>query len=262
LDQFIGFNRNRTPELYPDEPPATFMLQCHIHIPFFVSIVRDVVFVEVHQLPYKSRSVLHSADMEKNQSTVSKQTLYLSVLVVFIAGFICGVVFSVMKSDGTPTVATNSGQPPAQSQQEAQAILNLEAEVTANPDNYNAWTQLGHLYFDSNQVEKAIGAYTKSLELHSGNANLWTDLGVMYRRSGDPQKAIETFEKAMSMDSSHTPSRFNKGIVLHFDLGRSEEAIKSWQSVLAINPDYRTANGMPLKDLIAQVQEQTAQRPN
>ena len=200
--------------------------------------------------------------MEKNQATVSKQTLYLSVLIVFIAGFICGVVFTVMKSDGTAPVATNSAQPPAQSQQEAQAILNLEAEVTANPNNYNAWTQLGHLYFDSNQVSKAIGAYTKSLELHSGNANLLTDLGVMYRRSGDPQKAIETFDKAMSMDSSHAPSRFNKGIVLHFDLGKTEEAIKSWQSVLAINPDYRTGNGMPLGDLIAQVQEQTSESSN
>lgn len=200
--------------------------------------------------------------MEKNQATVSKQTLYLSVLVVFIAGFVCGVVFTVMKSDPATTVANNSAQQPAQSQQEAQAIVNLEAEVTANPDNYNAWTQLGHLYFDSNQVSKAIGAYTKSLELHSGNANLWTDLGVMYRRSGDPQKALETFDKAMSMDSSHAPSRFNKGIVLHFDLGKTEEAIKSWQSVLAINPDYQTANGMPLTDLIAQVQAQASESSN
>jgi cytochrome c-type biogenesis protein CcmH/NrfG len=192
--------------------------------------------------------------MEKNQATVSKQTLYLSVLVVFIAGFICGVVFTVMKSD-TGMVAQNSSPQQAQSQQEAQAILNLEAEVTANPDNYNAWTQLGHLYFDSNQVSKAVGAYEKSLELHSGSANIWTDLGVMYRRSGAPEKAIEAFDKAMSMDSSHTPSRFNRGIVLHYDLGRTAEAIESWQSVLAIDPNYKAGNGMPLKDLIKQVQD-------
>jgi hypothetical protein len=66
----------------------------------------------------------------------------------------------------------------------------------------------------------------------------------------------------MSMDSSHAPSRFNKGIVLHFDLGKTEEAIKSWQSVLVINPDYRTGNGMPLKDLIAQVQAQSSESSN
>ena len=228
--------------------------QCRIHIPLFMSIIRKCLPIpRLTDTNFQSCNVLQSVNMEKNQATVSKQTLYLSVLIVFIAGFICGVVFTVMKSPGTAPVATNSAQQSAESQQEAQAILNLEAEVTANPDNYNAWTQLGHLYFDSNQVSKAIGAYTKSLELHSGNANLWTDLGVMYRRSGDPQKAIEAFDKAMSMDNSHAPSRFNKGIVLHFDLGRSDEAIESWRSVLAINPDYQTANGMPLRELIDQV---------
>jgi cytochrome c-type biogenesis protein CcmH/NrfG len=197
--------------------------------------------------------------MEKNQANVSKQTLYLSVLIVFIAGFICGVVFTVMKSGGGNSAPQNVSQQSGQSQQEAQAILNLEAEVTANPDNFNAWTQLGHLYFDTDQVDKAIGAYTKSLELHTGDANIWTDLGVMYRRAGDPQKAIETFDKAISMDAAHQQSRFNKGIVLHFDLGRTEEAIKSWESVLALNPNYKTANGMPLQDLIAQVQGQAGE---
>jgi len=191
--------------------------------------------------------------MEKNQATVSKQTLYISILVVFIAGFISGVVFTVMKSNNSMVAQSPSPQQ-AQSQQEAQAILNLEAEVTANPDNYNAWTQLGHLYFDSNQVSKAVGAYEKSLELHSGNANIWTDLGVMYRRSGAPEKAIEAFEKAMSMDSTHAPSRFNRGIVLHFDLGQTDKAVESWQSVLAIDPNYTTGNGMPLQDLIEQIQ--------
>ncbi len=206
-----------------------------------------------------NRMDTQSVNMEKNPATVSKQTLYISVLVVFIAGFVAGIVFTVMKSD-TGSVAQNPAQPPGQSQQEQQAILNLEAEVTANPDNFNAWTQLGHLYFDSNQVVKAVGAYEKSLSLHSGNANIWTDLGVMYRRSGAPEKAIEAFEKAMSMDSSHTPSRFNKGIVLNFDLGRTDEAIASWQSVLAIDPGYTTGSGMPLKELIAQVQAENSSK--
>jgi tetratricopeptide (TPR) repeat protein len=150
-------------------------------------------------------------------------------------------------------VASNAPQAQPAGGQEAQAILNLEAEVTANPDNFNAWTQLGHLYFDSDQYQKAIGAYTKSLELHSGDANLWTDLGVMYRRSGQPDKAIESFDKAASMDQTHQPSRFNKGIVLHYDFGKTEEALQSWQSVLDLNPGYRTANGTPLKEFMEQL---------
>lgn len=194
--------------------------------------------------------------MAPEASVVNKQTFYITVLIVFIAGFLSGVTFTIFKmGDDAAVVSTPGAQQSSPAGQEAQAILNLEAEVTQNPENYNAWTQLGHLYFDSNQYSKAIGAYTKSLELHSGDANLWTDLGVMYRRSGDSTQALESFDKAISMNATHQQSRFNKGIVLHFDLGRTDEAIAVWQTVLAINPNYQTGNGTPLQEFINQLQE-------
>lgn len=195
--------------------------------------------------------------MAPEASVVKKQTFYITILIVFIAGFLSGVTFTIFKmGDSASVVSTPGAQQAPPAGQEAQAILNLEAEVTQNPDNYNAWTQLGHLYFDSDQYSKAIGAYTKSLELHSGDANLWTDLGVMYRRSGDSAKAIESFDKAIAMSATHEQSRFNKGIVLHFDLGKTDEAIAVWQTVLAMNPNYQTGNGTPLQELINQLQEE------
>lgn len=194
--------------------------------------------------------------MAKEHSSVSKQTLYVSIFIVFIAGFLLGAVFAVYKLDTTPTISSSDqAQQQGNSQQEQQAILNLEAEVTAHPENYNAWTQLGHLYFDSDQYNKAIGAYTKSLELHSGDANLWTDLGVMYRRADEPEKAIDAFDKAIAMNTTHEPSRLNKGIVLFYDFGKPEEAIATWEAVLKINPESRTANGTYLRDFIAQIKE-------
>jgi cytochrome c-type biogenesis protein CcmH/NrfG len=196
--------------------------------------------------------------MAHNSATVSKQTFYLTIFLVFIAGFLAGVVFTVFRTDDAPagSSGTTQGQE-ALPQQQADAILHLEAEVTAHPDNFDAWTQLGHLYFDTNQPEKAIGAYTKALELHSGSADLWTDLGVMYRRSGDPAKALESFDKAISIDPNHLQSRFNKGVVLHFDLGRTEEALEAWRSVLALNNDYRMANNRLLREFIDTVTSET-----
>lgn len=195
--------------------------------------------------------------MATQESTVNKQTFYIALFIVFIVGFISGVGFTIYKTDSVPGAPQgNVTQQQGLSEQERQAILNLEAEVTANPDNYNGWTQLGHLYFDSDQYQKAIGAYTKSLELHSGDANLWTDLGVMYRRSGDSTKAIESFDKAISMNANHEPSRLNKGIVLYYDFGKVDEAVAAWQTVLEINPKSVMANGTPLDDFINQVREE------
>jgi len=210
------------------------------------------------RIPKRRDDITQSVNMEKKQATVSKQTLYISILVVFIAGFISGVVFTVIKTgNGGPATA---GAPPQkqQNRQVSEAILNMEAEVTKNPDSYEAWVRLGHLYYDNNQFKQAIGAYTKSLEINDRDPNVWTDLGVMYRRAGTPDKAIDAFDKAIALDPSHVHSRFNRGVVLHFDLGRTDDAVASWESVLAITPQYKTASGMDLQELIAQVQSQPA----
>lgn len=238
---------------------STIISQCDIHIAFFMSIIwKCRLNFGLTGIGHRQFNSNQSVIMEKSQTTVSKQTLYISVLIVFIIGFICGVVFTVMKTGDTGPATTGVPQQTSQDQEVSQAILNLEAEVTANPDNNEAWTRLGHLYFDSDQVDKAIGAYTKSLELNASDPNVWTDLGVMYRRAGSPQKAIDAFDKAIALDASHAPSQFNKGVVLHFDLGKTDEAIASWESVLSIEPEYKTANGMHLHDLIDQVKNQPA----
>ena len=113
--------------------------------------------------------------------------------------------------------------------------------MTPHPENFENWIRLGHLYYDADQPEKAIAAYTKSLELHSGDANLLTDLGVMYRRTKQPEKAIEFFDQAIKKDPSHLPSRFNKGIVLMYDLNDPTGAIAAWDELLAIDPEAKTA---------------------
>lgn len=81
------------------------------------------------------------------------------------------------------------------------------------------------------KFEKAISAYTKSLELHPENPDVWTDLGVMYRRSDQPVEAIKAFDKAIGIDPKHEASHLNKGIVLMHDLYDREGAIQVWEAL-------------------------------
>ena len=140
--------------------------------------------------------------------------------------------------------------------QAKEAISNLEAEVTANPDSVEAWTRLGHLYYDTDQVKNAIKAYGKSLELQPGNPDVWTDQGVMYRRDKQPLKAIESFERASSLQADHAPSRLNKGIVLLYDLNKPEEALAIWEELLAINPQAKMNNDLTLQEAINKIKKQ------
>ena len=186
---------------------------------------------------------------------VKQEFMIIVALITFVVGFVIGVVFS--SSQSTPVVKTVAQQPapggqPSQglAPDQAASILRLESEVAANPENLQAWTSLGHIYFDTGNSSKAIKAYNKSLELQPNDANVWTDLGVMYRRNKQPFEAIKAFEKALSYSPTHEQARFNTGIVLMYDLNDKAGAKKVWEELLTINPVAMAPNGQSVKEMI------------
>ncbi len=204
--------------------------------------------------------------MTEKSNMVKKESVFYALIIGIVAGFIGGAVFAVYKlgpaTVSNPAQTTNTAQNQNQSKNKNQidaqvleAIGNLEANVTANPDNVESWTRLGHLYYDSAQVTKAIKAYERSLELQPGNADVWTDLGVMHRRNKQPQKAIEAFDHAFSVQPSHEQSRINKGIVLLYDMNNPEETIVVWEALLGMNPNAKMPNNSPLAEAIDEVKE-------
>jgi len=138
--------------------------------------------------------------------------------------------------------------------EEASKIFELKKFTDHNPKDVEAWIQLGNLYFDSENFEKAINAYQKSLALKPDNANVLTDMGVMYRRSGKPVEAIKAFDKAIAVDPRHEVSRFNKGIVLMHDLNDLAGAVRSWEELVTVNPAAKSPNGLLVSELIKRMQ--------
>lgn len=191
------------------------------------------------------------------ENMVKKETLYVAVFLAVVVGFFGGVIYSAVKS-GPSSGPVSSGPAPQQqgggiSPEMAQRTLALEQEVAANPGNGDAWTQLGNVYFDSDRYDQAIRAYTRSLEIFPNNPDVLTDLGVMYRLSGQPNKAIEVFDKAISINPRHEQSRFNKGVVLRYDLDDRDGAIKAWEELLKVNPNAVASGGVPVSEAIKQL---------
>ncbi len=191
---------------------------------------------------------------------VKRDTMLLVGLGCLVAGFLAGVLFSSFQE---PAVApsTPSQQHGAQAPApgagglapgQADRILALEREVAANPDNAEAWAQLGNIWFDTHKYDKAIEAYEKSLAIKPDNPDVWTDLGVMYRRTGKPAKAIECFDRAIAIDPKHDTPYFNKGIVQIFDLKDVEAGLASWEELVRINPEAMAPNGQPVSALITE----------
>jgi len=193
-------------------------------------------------------------------NTVKKETMLIVAFVAMIIGFLGGTFFGVYKSTSsvpmqTPTSAQSMAQDKESIAEQDTKVRSLELETSMNPGNFGAWTQLGNLYFDSDQFEKAITAYNKSLELNPKNADVMTDLGVMYRRNSQPKEAIKAFDKAAEIDPAHETSRFNKGVVLMHDLNDLEGTIRAWEGLVQVNPFALSPTGQPVKDLVEKLKQ-------
>lgn len=126
---------------------------------------------------------------------------------------------------------------------EAPRAIGLENEIKflkdilkEDPKNLDALIKLGNAYMDSKRFKEAIDAYSRALEIDPKNVNVRVDMGTCYRYAGMPNKAVEEYKKALSIDPKHIYANKNLGVVLAFDLGDREGAIKAFETYLSLAP--------------------------
>jgi len=183
----------------------------------------------------------------------SGTVLAVSTAAALAVGIFIGLQLTVLQAPPAkaPQARPAAAEPQVtEADQAAARIPGLKARADANPGSAQAWTDLGNVYFDANMPAPAVDAYRRALALAPGSADVWTDLGVMLRELNRFKEAVEAFDKARALDPSHRNSRFNKGVVLFHDLDDRAGAIAAWKEVLDIDPNAASPDGVPLKDLL------------
>ena len=201
----------------------------------------------------------------KGISKVSKGVFFVGIGIALVLGVYVGSLVPSMFSEPATQApapaapAQQAAQAPAQTRQDNQPpmppelaakIAAMEQTVLANSKSAQNWVELGNLYFDTGQSRKAAGAYERSLAIAPDNADVLTDLGIMYRELGEFDKAVASFRRASSVNPRHENAMFNEGVVLYFDLKRTDDAMKAWQRLLAVNPGARAPDGQAVSDVI------------
>lgn len=166
----------------------------------------------------------------------------LIAVVALIVGVLGGyLIFSISGASrmqqAQQMIPPGSGSPTDYTRRIAEA----EKIVAQDPKNLQAWISLGNDYFDTEQPQKSIDAYSKALALDPDNPNLLTDQGVMYRKVGWYDKALANFEKAQKIDPKHLQSLFNLGIVYVADLKQPDKAAPYLNRYLQMDPNSANA---------------------
>ena len=121
----------------------------------------------------------------------------------------------------------------------------LKSVAEREPANAKPRVQLANLYFDAERYDDAIKWYSEAVKLSPNDVDVSTDLGVCYYYTNQPDKALEQFDRSLKLDARHTKTLLNVGIVKAFGKQDLEGAMRAWQQVLEIAPD--SAEGQAAK---------------
>jgi len=200
---------------------------------------------------------------------VRMEIAVIIALIALVVGFFAGEIFDLSKPSGPPAQQSQMGQQPPQMpaqrpsltpEQKRSKILDLEKKVASNPDDGEAWNELGHLYLHDNQPKQGILAFKKVLDLNPNNAHAWSDLGIMYRQNKEPVEAVAAFDKAIEIEPRSEEPHYRKAAVLMQDLNDPEGAIKAWEELLKVNPSATLRNGQSLRAMVEGLKKQSKER--
>ncbi|MDD5064356.1 MAG: tetratricopeptide repeat protein [Phycisphaerae bacterium] len=90
-----------------------------------------------------------------------------------------------------------------------QAMLAIERAVEINPGLAESRMNLGNIYLKKDKVDDAIREYNAALEIDPGNAKIYNGLGNAYAEQGRWNEAASQFMRSVDMDPDFTEAYKN-----------------------------------------------------
>ena len=106
-----------------------------------------------------------------------------------------------------------------------------------NPNNLNAYNNLGVLLQSLNRFEEAIDCSKKAINLKPDYTEAHYNLGISLEKLNKFEEAEKIYRKALDLKPDYAEAYNNLGNTLH-KLSRFNEAILSYKKALEFKPDY------------------------
>ncbi len=118
---------------------------------------------------------------------------------------------------------------------EAKRILTLVIDL--EPENGEAYMQLGIAFRMAKDYENAVRVFNAAVEMEEGATNplIWRNLGKSYQDLGNLPAAEENLRKSLEIDSDYLIAWVDMAQILGLQ-GKFEESIKTWNRVLSMAP--------------------------
>ena len=115
----------------------------------------------------------------------------------------------------------------------------LQKAIELNPLNTNYHYVFGQLLEDWTELEgawdRAIGEFTRTIELNPSHIEAWYNRGLLYEKLGDLEKACDDFKQVVSREPTFHAARHNLG-VLYIKQQQWEDAERVFEEILEVEP--------------------------
>jgi len=98
----------------------------------------------------------------------------------------------------------------------------------------------GEAYFNSQQIDKAIPDFTRSIELKPDVPDAYYNRGISYINKARYLEAIKDFDRVVQLNANFMETYYNRGLAYHLQ-NKFAEAIKDYTSALNLAPNLAKA---------------------
>lgn len=140
----------------------------------------------------------------------------------------------------------------------ADAKASYEHVLEKEPKDLDSLRALGNIAYDEEKPEQAIRYYERYLEVEPDDKGVMTDLGTMFLTARQAEKAINIYQAVLEDDPSFFQAQFNLGIAYRA-AGDSDRAFQALQRAREVATDDLTRGRVD--QLLAHLTGQPAAAP-
>jgi tetratricopeptide (TPR) repeat protein len=119
----------------------------------------------------------------------------------------------------------------------ANRLADLLQRSEKDPQNADIDSDIGNVYYDLGEYEKAVDYYRKSLDLRPNQPNVETDMAACLYYLGQYDTALKLLDNVLQYSPGFAQALYNKGIVLIHGKNDPENGIKIWEKLLQSDLD-------------------------
>ena len=118
----------------------------------------------------------------------------------------------------------------------ANALAEARTALSIDPENAEAYRDLGLALYAEGHYDAALHAYEESLQREPDSADVYFDMGLTLRDQGDLRRAAIAYRHALSLRPDFWQAHSNLGVVLR-DQGKLDDSVAEYRAAKRLRPE-------------------------